>query len=105
MRQRITIQDRTIARDAFGAEVETWGTLATVWARIDTPSGSEYTAQDRAGAAVTQRVTIRTRAGIEPTMRIDWGGRILQIETVLADNVGREMRMLCSEVVSEERTS
>lgn len=105
LRQRIKIQDRVVARNGFGEEIATWSTLATVWASIETPTGGEYQAQDRAGAAITQQVTIRHRTGIEPTMRINWNGRLFEIAAVLDDNLKREMRLMCSEVVSEERTT
>ncbi len=99
LRHRIVIQQNTPTRDAFNAEVESWASWATVWAKIETVSGSEYIEQQAAGATVTHQVTVRHRAGIVPTMRVVFESRTFEITAVLEDNLNRATRLMCSEVV------
>ena len=100
LRHSIILQTKTVTRDTFNAEVETWGADVTVRAKVETPSGDEAIVQQMAGAAVTHKITLRHRAGLAPTMRVLWGDRILDIVAVLPDNLNHETVLACSEVVS-----
>ena len=42
MRDRVVIQTKSATRDAYGAEVITWSTLATVWASVESIGGREF---------------------------------------------------------------
>jgi SPP1 family predicted phage head-tail adaptor len=100
LRHRITIQQQTISRDSYGAEVPEWSTLATVWAKIVTTSGAEQIeAAQVATATLTHEVTIRWRSDVQPTMQVLWGSRTLTIRAVVDDNVKRMLILSCDEVV------
>lgn len=100
LRHRITIQRQTVTRDGYGAEVPTWSTLATVWAKVVTTSGTEaIDAAQVASATLTHEVTIRWRSDVAPTMQILWGTRTLTIRAVIDDNVKRMLILPCDEVV------
>lgn len=100
MRHQITIQRATVTRDTFGAEVETWEELATVWAAVEPLSGRELIAAAAATADLSTRVRIRYRVGIKPTDRVVYGDRTLEILTVIdLDERHREMHLMCREVV------
>lgn len=99
LRHRVTIQQATTSRDEFGAEVQTWADVATVWAKVETTAGDETIDAARASASLTHTITIRNRTGLLPTQRVLWGERVLEIGSVVADNVGREMTLVCSEIV------
>lgn len=101
LRHRITIQHATKTRDTLNAEVKAWSTLATVWAKVDTPSGGETSSNERKQATLTHVITIRHRTDVYPTMRVSWGGRILEILSVVPDNVNKQVTLNCSEVISE----
>lgn len=99
LRQRVTLQSPTTTQDEFGSPVVTWGDVATVWARVTTTAGDETIGQGRASASLTHEVTMRSRADVKPTWRAMWGTRVLEIGSVVADNVGREMVLNCTEAV------
>ncbi len=101
LRERIIIQANRPTRDGFNAEVAVWSTFATVWARVETLSGSESITQQAASANLTHRVTIRYLANVAPTMRVSWEDRTLEIVAVVPDDRRREMKLMCTEVVSE----
>jgi SPP1 family predicted phage head-tail adaptor len=98
LRQRIKLESKTVTRNAFGEEVATWATLATVWAKIETVNGVETIAQQQAAALLTHKITIRVYAALQPVMRVNWNSRLFDVQAVLDDNLHRQMQLLCSEV-------
>lgn len=89
--RRITIQGKTITQDDFGAEVETWGDVATVWAQEVELRGMErYSMRQIVGHALR---TFRIRwsptvAVITTEHRIEYAGRLFDITDVR--EVGRQ---------------
>lgn len=102
LRERVTIQQETIIRDSFGAEVPSWVDVATVWASVlPGSSGERYIATvAMTQAEISHTVRIRYRAGLGPKLRLGWSARILDILSVV-DPTGRqaELVLLCSEVI------
>lgn len=101
LRERVTIQQQSITRDSYGAEVITWSDVATVWASVlPGASGERFIAgavQEQ--AEITHTVRIRYRTGITPKMRLRWEGRFLYVETVTdPDGRTRETVLMCREV-------
>jgi SPP1 family predicted phage head-tail adaptor len=35
LRHQVALQSKTVSRDELGAEVETWSTIASIWAELD----------------------------------------------------------------------
>jgi SPP1 family predicted phage head-tail adaptor len=88
--RRITIQRATVTLNEFNEPIETWGDLATVWAkRRDASATESYRAQE-VGAEITARFTIRwstTAASVTPRDRLSFDGRLYNITAVR--DVGR----------------
>lgn len=102
LRHRVTIQRATVTLQAGGAPVRTWSTVATVWAQVRTVSGGEQRNEgaDQVVASLFYAVTIRHKDGLEPTMRVLWDGRELEVTAIQEpDNRQRMLTLLCSEVV------
>lgn len=102
MRHRITIQQRTETRDALGASVFTWSTLATVWAEVGGAFGSERftSGVDQEVAQVTHRIRVRYRDDVTPLNRVLYGSKVLDIETAIdPDGRRRELVMMCREEI------
>ena len=57
--QRITLQAKSVTRDAMGGEVITWADQATVWAQADPLRGREYFAAKQEQSEITIRFKIR----------------------------------------------
>lgn len=90
--QRVTIQQKSITRDAYGAEVITWTDVATVWMMAETLSGREYIAMRQAQSDVTTRFRCRYRAGITTAMRLLWRSQPFNITEVI-DRNGRKAEL------------
>ncbi len=100
LRCRVTIEEPVETQGADGAILTAWETFATTWASVEPIIGKEYFAQQREQAAVSHKIRMRHIAGITHKMRVAWGARIFEIESVL--NVGernREVVLMCSEAI------
>jgi SPP1 family predicted phage head-tail adaptor len=85
MKRRVTLQRATVAANSFNELVETWATLATVWAeRRDVSAAEAYRAQE-VGAQITTRFRIRYSsdiADLNPRDRLVFSGLVYQITGV-----------------------
>lgn len=81
LRHRIAIERKTRgASDGAGGNVsEIWGTVATVWAKLDPTTAREIVAADQVVHRLTHIVTIRAREGVTAAMRVVYKTRVLAI--------------------------
>lgn len=98
LRERITIQQKTITRDEFGGEVATWSTLATVWAKVVAMSGSESISQAAGVMTVAYQITLRARDDVDASMRVSYEGLTLEIQAVLDSDETGAMVLNCRQV-------
>lgn len=99
LRERVTIQQRTMASDGMGGQTETWSTLATVWAGV-LPRQANREALVIAANQLQARsgfdVRIRYRDDVSPSMRVSWRGNTLEVESVSdPDQRKREIVLSC----------
>jgi SPP1 family predicted phage head-tail adaptor len=83
--RRIVILRATTAPDAFNEPVETWGALATVWAKVVPVSDGERWQAGQTLANETIRFTIRWAywvADVNPRDRVQYDGRVFDIQGV-----------------------
>ena len=93
LRERVTIETATRTGDGAGGEVVSWTALATVWANVQSLSGTEVTEAERAEARGQYNVTIRFRDDVTAAMRLQWRGEVLNIRNV-RDGDGRRRRLI-----------
>lgn len=99
LRRRITLEQETRTSDGGGGSAQTWAPFATVYAKVAPLTGTEAGVASQVGSAVTHRVEIRYRAGVTSKMRINYGGRILNVRAVLnIEERNRELHLMCEEL-------
>lgn len=101
LNRKITIQKKTIAKDADGYPAETWVDLKTnVPASIITTGGREFYAAQKMNAETSAVIKIRYRFGINIRMQVKYGNRIFEIIGI-ADPEERheELLLSCREVI------
>lgn len=81
--RRVTLQQRSGSKDAFGQQLTTWSDMATVWANIRPTNGREILTAGAIAAEVSHIVTIRYRPGIAPSMRLLYGSQVFNIVAVV----------------------
>lgn len=97
--RRIQIQQAAITRAASGQEIESWSTLATVWAELMQGSGGEdleESTQRISARKVTWR--IRYRSGITPKMRVIWDTHVYEVLDVAEHERRRWLHLMCEVV-------
>lgn len=87
LRHRVLIQQQVTTRDDDGVSHTTWVDVATVWASVEPLSAREFIQSGQTQAAVTARITIRYRAGLQASMRILHRGQVYNIAGLLPDKV------------------
>jgi SPP1 family predicted phage head-tail adaptor len=84
LRHRITIERITRAGDGQGGQVDTWVSVATVWASVDVVSQSERLWGQKLAYQRTHKIIMRYMSGITTDMRIVFGDRRFQIKSVVS---------------------
>lgn len=90
---RLRLQQRNTADDGAGGNVVTYTDLATIWGRVMTENGREFTEQKKITPELTNLVRARYRTGVSPDMRIVWGDRVFDIIAVY-DPEGTQTELL-----------
>lgn len=97
--RRITIQSRTTAPNEFNEPVETWATLADVWAKVDYPVTGSDEKTDGVNVTTTRVVfTVRHLSGVGFTDRIQYDSEVYDIERI--SELGRKSYL---ELTAERR--
>lgn len=98
LRERITIQQKSAARDSYGAEVVTWVPFAVVSASVSSPTGREFFGSAQVNSTVTTKFGIRYLAGVTTAMRISYDGELYNIVAVLDTDRRADLMLLTEEV-------
>ena len=103
LNKRITIQHLVAgspAVNSLGEAQTSWATFQTVWAGVEPLQGNEFwgSQQKQVKAEIKIRVRIRFLSGVTAGMRVLYGSRILNIESVIdPKEKHEEMQLMCSE--------
>lgn len=79
LRKRLTLQvNQPSAKDNFGAWVDNWVDVATVYASVEPISGREFFNAAQIQSDITHRIRMRVRKDltVTPDMRLKFGTRI-----------------------------
>ncbi len=99
LNRRVTLEAQTLAPDGGGGYSASWDALATVWAAIEPIGGADVFVPDASEARVKYRVTIRRRSDVLAGMRVNDGGRLFAIHTVLDDGPQSQFLTLMTEQI------
>ena len=100
LRKRITIREKKVTRDEYGAEVPTRVIFASLWASVEPLVGREYLESKQVQSEVSHKVKCRYLAGITPSMEVWLGVRIFTVQSVInIHERGAEMVLMCKELV------
>lgn len=96
----VQIQQRTSVQDAIGQPLDTWTSIAAVWADIRQPRGLEAIRADKPASEVQSSIRIRYRTDVNAGMRVVHGATVYQIDAVLSDVSGRQWVDLVCKVIT-----
>jgi SPP1 family predicted phage head-tail adaptor len=102
LRHRVTLQQRVAGVDALGQAVETWATLAEVWAAVEPLRGRELFAAAQAQAPTTVRITVRYLAGLTAAARVLWEGKAHDVEAVIdVEGAHEKLELMCTTALKD----
>lgn len=101
LKEFVTVQQAATTSDVGPGKTVAWTTLAAdLFAAVIPAGGAERLQVDGIRSYVSYRVTLRHRDDIEPKMRLIWGSRVLQIQTVVdPDGRRRTLELDCVEAL------
>ena len=101
LRHSVIVQSPGGTRDAVGDVIDSWTSVATVWASVEPLSGREALIAAQLHASTTHKITIRwdtSLAALAATWRILWGARVFDIvEPRNPDERNRTWELICIE--------
>jgi len=98
LKHRIIFQQKTNVSDGMGSSYEKWSTFATRWAAIWPVKAMERIENAQEGQETTHRIKIRYLAGVTAQMRVLYGSRTFEINSVInPDEANRELEILATE--------
>jgi SPP1 family predicted phage head-tail adaptor len=98
LRERVTVQQASAARNSLGEAVLSWSDFAEVWASVEGVSAREALAAGQQDTTITHRVRLRYLPGLTQRDRFSWGSRTLNIVSLLEYNNRAEHVAICEEV-------
>lgn len=93
--QRVTLQQKSVTRNAIGEEVVAWQDVATAWAEVRQLRGREFFAGAQMQDAVDVRVRLRWRSGVTRDQRLVWNGAPLDIVSVIELGRREALEIMC----------
>lgn len=82
LRHRVAIQSKTTSPDDLNEPVDTWATVATVWARMAPMKAAEGYEAHQNVARTTHEITMRYTTAVDENMRILHEGRSFYIQGI-----------------------
>ena len=96
--QRIVIQGLSEATDDFGQRVQTFSTLATVWAKVEERNGNEKELGNQLVATRFVDFIIRYKSGLDERMRITYGGSTYLIQSIIKEDARKSFMRITTEL-------
>lgn len=94
LRDRVTIERVSLVDDGGGGVEESFVPVAEVWASVRALSGDERVEADAISGSLTHEIHLRWRGDVGPDMRINAGGRIIDLKVVM-DPDDRQRLLRC----------
>jgi SPP1 family predicted phage head-tail adaptor len=99
LRDRVTVQQATEARNRLGESILSFSTFAEVSASVQGVSAREFLLAGQQQVEVSHRVRMRYLNGLTPQMRLLWRGRTLEIISILEHENRSVHELICQESV------
>lgn len=105
LNKRITVLEFSETSDGAGGYLDTWPDtgwteVLSRWARVEPLRGRGYFEAQQANSEVTHRVTVRYTSEILPEHTINYGGRRLDIQSLInVEERSEWLEIMCVEVL------
>lgn len=91
LQEQITVQRAVRTSDGAGGFAQAWGTLYTLWCKVEAQSGDELLRAERVQAQQRYKITVRANEApdLRASDRVVWNGSPLNIRAL--PEVGRSL--------------
>jgi len=96
--QRITIQTLSEAADDFGQRIQTFSSLANIWAKVEERRGGEAEKGNQIVATKVVDFLIRYKTGLNERMRILYNGQTYKIQTIINEDARKAFMRITTEI-------
>lgn len=98
LNKRVTLQQEFATEDLQGGRSLSWADVATVWASVEPMAGKESYTWGKLLGESTYVIRMRYRSDIKAKMRLLYGSRIMDINSVIDEHdEHRFLALGCSE--------
>ena len=97
LREKITVEKPTEARNALGEATQTWAVFSSRFASVRSANATQRMSADQQGMAITHNVKMRHLGGLKSNYRIKWRNRTLHIVSILEHENLTVHELLCEE--------
>jgi len=97
LRERIVVQTLDATKDAIGASIQDWSTLATIWAEVRPASSGEAFRRSQMQSQSGWTIVARYRQDLTPQMRLVWRHRVFQIRGLENADMRRRFLSIAAE--------
>ena len=104
LRERVTIQRRSVTRDAVGAQIEAWQVRMTAYAMVAPMGAGEQYRRQQIQAKADWKITVRYTGDVIPSDRVNWRGRTFEVKGILNPDMRRRFLELACEELQVEPT-
>lgn len=91
------VEQRATTQDAAGYPVGTWSAFLDCRGEVEQRTGSDKRFEGVSLAEISHTVTMWYQPGVLTGMRVNWGGRYLNIKSVIEDQRRRQLTLACLE--------
>lgn len=100
LKHKIIIKSSMQTKNSFNELVLVWTDFSTIKSNIIPLNGNEIFSSSHLRAEVTHKVEIRYLVGVTPKMKIVYGSREFNIESVInVREANKVLHLVCTEVV------
>lgn len=100
LREQIVVKRRTVTRNDYGEEVDTWTDVLTTRARVDFRSGTRMVDVNEVADPHTVTFIVRLNVQVNVYDRIEWRGRLYSVQSV-NEEVTRQQITILAQVINE----
>lgn len=102
LNRRISIMQHIDIPDAGSGDDRSWKLFATCWASMKPQPGHEIFHTEQVEEQLAYVIRIRYRKGIDPSMRVYYKNRIMEIRSVMdVMEEHKEIQLLCQELQAQ----
>lgn len=100
-RHKITIKQRNSTKNLYGEPIDTWTSVAAVWAGAEPLIGKEYYDAKQNQSDVEIKFRMHYFSGVDAGMRVEYNGKEYDILSVIDyKELNRELILMCKAKVS-----